>query len=56
MRNEVIKEECGIQDVVKWTRVRRREWKDYVDRMGLERLAKWSKTEISLNTKRPPKR
>jgi hypothetical protein len=30
----------GIQDIIKWTKVRRREWDAHVDRMEDNRLAK----------------
>lgn len=42
IRNEEIREDCGVQDVVRWARVRvnNRGWRDYVDRMNPELLAK----------------
>lgn len=38
--NEAIRELCGVQDVAKWTKVRRRKWSEHVERMDGERLAK----------------
>ncbi|XP_044760217.1 uncharacterized protein LOC123317675 [Coccinella septempunctata] len=54
-RNEEIREICDIQDVVRWARKRRRAWRDHVDRMSDERLAKIAKEERP-NTSRPPGR
>lgn len=54
-RNEEIREICDIQDVVRWARNRRREWRDHVDRMSDDRLAKIAK-EKKPNTSRPPGR
>lgn len=50
IRSVTIKEECKMQDVV---RSRRREWRNHVDRIEPEKLAKWAKLEKP-NTKRPP--
>lgn len=43
---------CDIQDVVRWARSRRRAWRDHVDRMADDRLAKQAK-EGKPNTRRP---
>lgn len=37
--NDSIIEELGIQDVVRWIRLRC--WRDHVDRMNLQRIEKW---------------
>lgn len=52
VRNEDTLRETGVQDVVRWIRARRREWRDHVDRMDTDRIAKWAKTQKP-NTKRP---
>lgn len=54
-RSEDIIETCEVQDVVRWARNRRREWRDHVDRMPNDRLAKTAK-EKRPNTPRPPGR
>ncbi|XP_055385812.1 uncharacterized protein LOC129614885 [Condylostylus longicornis] len=59
IRNEDIRSTCEIQDVVRWTRCRRRNWRDHVNRMSENRIAK-----IAMNNRpstrrpvgRPPKR
>lgn len=51
LRNEISREDCAVQDVVSWARTKRIGWKDHVNCMNRERLAKWSKTEIPLDTK-----
>lgn len=40
VRSDTIRQELNIQDVVRWTKTRRRFWRDYVDRMDPERIAK----------------
>ena len=40
VRNENIRNQCGIIDILKWTKERCREWYEHVMRMGDERLAK----------------
>ncbi|XP_045462678.1 uncharacterized protein LOC123672567 [Harmonia axyridis] len=54
-RNEEIREISDIQDVVRWARKRRRAWRDHVDRMSDDRLAKIAQEEKP-NTSRPPGR
>lgn len=54
-RSEEIREICEIQDVVRWARNRRREWRDHVNRMPDDRLAKIVKDKRP-NTPRPPGR
>lgn len=57
--NEKIRQECGIQDVVRWIRRRRREWKDHIDRMENDRMPKIVKMNIpntSRHARRPQKR
>jgi hypothetical protein len=34
---------CGIQAVIRWTRISRRAWRDHVNRMNDNRLAKIAK-------------
>ncbi|XP_045482792.1 uncharacterized protein LOC123686601 [Harmonia axyridis] len=58
-RSEEIREICGLQDVVRWARIRRRHWRDHVDRMPDNRLPKIAKTEKPNTSRlpgRPPKR
>ena len=40
IRNEDLRATCGIQDIVSWVRVRRREWAAHVERMDEDRLPK----------------
>lgn len=54
-RNEEVREMCEVQDVVRWARGRRREWRDHVNRMPNDRLAKIAKDKKP-NTPRPPGR
>lgn len=49
-RYKVIREDCRVQNVISRSR-----WRDHIDRISPERLAKWPKTKIPLDTKRPPK-
>lgn len=59
VRNTTIREICKVEDVIRWGRKRRRYWRDHVERMDTERIAK-----IVLSGKpagkrpigRPPKR
>lgn len=55
VRSANIREECKIQDVMRWTRSRRRKWRDHIDRMEPEKLAKWAKMEKP-NTRRLKRR
>lgn len=58
-RSEEIREECGILDVVRWSRARRRYWNEHVSRMGDERLAKIARNGKPAARRppgRPPKR
>ncbi|XP_055378969.1 uncharacterized protein LOC129610426 [Condylostylus longicornis] len=54
-RSADVREECKIQDIVRWTRCRRRYWRDHVNRMSENRLPKIAMTNKP-NTKRPPGR
>ena len=54
-RSQDIRNECEIDDVVRWTRARRRYWNEHVTRMGAERLAKIARNGKPA-TKRPPGR
>jgi len=59
IRSRDIREECGVQDVVRFVRARRRHWRDHINRMGPERLVKWASEEIPASRRppgRPPKR
>lgn len=38
LRNDGIRQRLGVEDVVLWTRQRRRGWNEHVDRMGNDRL------------------
>ena len=38
MRNKDVRDQCNIQDINKWTRVRRKEWSNHFDRASKERL------------------
>lgn len=55
IRSTAIREDLKIQDVVRFTRARRRYWRDHVDRMTDDQWAKWAKNEKP-NSKRPPGR
>ena len=55
IRSEEIRDRCEIQDVVRWARGRRREWRDHVDRMDDTRLPKIAKNGRPSGT-RPPGR
>lgn len=55
IRSDAIREDLNIQDVVRFTRSRRRYWRDHVDRMTEDRWAKWAK-DGRPNSRRPPGR
>ncbi|XP_055714317.1 uncharacterized protein LOC129808563 [Phlebotomus papatasi] len=59
-RSSDIREECEVQDIVRWSRSRRRYWRDHVNRMDDTRLAKRVQKNLpASNTRprgRPPKR
>ena len=58
-RNDEIRQQCEVEDVVRWIRTRRRGWRDHVDRMADDRIAKIAKNSRPLNVRppgRPPKR
>lgn len=58
-RNEDIRERCNVQDIVRWSRSRRREWRDHVERMDDNRLPKIARDGLPRSTRppgRPPKR
>ncbi|XP_055389920.1 uncharacterized protein LOC129618916 [Condylostylus longicornis] len=58
-RSSDIRNMCGVQDIVRWTRSRRRNWRDHVHRMNENRLAKIAMTGQLTSkrpTGRPPKR
>lgn len=54
-RSEEIREICEVQDIVRWSRNRRRGWRDHVSRMPNDRLVKIAR-EKRPNTPRPPGR
>lgn len=57
--NEEIRNKCGIQDVTKWVKKRRKEWRDHTLRMQNDRLPKIAMKEKPDTTRplgRPPKR
>ncbi|CAH0383760.1 unnamed protein product [Bemisia tabaci] len=57
--NESIREECQIQDIAKWTKMRRKMWSEHVERMDGERLAKIcmvGRPHSQRQPGRPPKR
>lgn len=59
IRNEDTRRELGVQDVVRWVRERRRCWRDHVERMSPDRIAKWARTQKPESRRpagRPPKR
>lgn len=43
LRNRDLKEECGIGDIAKFVRERRRKWNEHVQRADDERLIKIAK-------------
>ena len=40
VRSATIRETCRVEDVIRWGRKRRRYWRDHVDRMDPERIAR----------------
>ncbi|XP_056635444.1 uncharacterized protein LOC130444373 [Diorhabda sublineata] len=55
VRNTDVKEQCGIQDIVRWGRQRKRQWYNHVRRMDENRLPRI----VPLGSRppgRPPKR
>ncbi|XP_072159004.1 uncharacterized protein [Bemisia tabaci] len=52
--NESIRDACNVQDVAKWTRMRRMMWSEHVDRMDEERLAKSDPAFRDTTPKTPP--
>ena len=53
IRSNDIRTQCGILDVVRWSRIRRSEWRDHVDRMDNIRMPKIAKGGHP-TSKRPP--
>jgi len=54
-----IREECEIQDIIKFSKRRRKEWNNHIDRMDRERLpriARDGKPVAKRPPGRPPKR
>lgn len=59
VRNTDIREQCGVQDIVRWGRQRRREWYDHVKRMAEDRLPRIALEGTPVGNRppgRPPKR
>ena len=59
IRSKDIREECEIQDIVKWTKDRRRYWNEHVDRAnaeGLIKIARDGRPAAKRPRGRPPKR
>jgi len=59
IRSQVIREECGVEDIVRWGRERRRKWRDHVNRMDDDRIIKICSTQNPHGQRprgRPPKR
>ena len=59
VRNTDIREHCGIQDMVRWGRQRKRQWYDHIRRMDEKRLPRVALECNPLNSRsseRPPKR
>lgn len=59
IRNETIRTECETEDIVRWTRKRRRMWNEHINRMTDDRLVKIArngKPETRRPPGRPPKR
>lgn len=50
--NDEIGEKCGVQDVTKWIKTRRKGWRDHVLRMTEDRLPKIA-MKGKLDTPRP---
>lgn len=43
IRSETIRETCKVQDIVRWTRQRRRDWNEHVSRMDNNRIARMAR-------------
>ena len=59
MRNKDVRDQCNIQDINKWIRVRPKEWSNHVDRASEERLMRKARVEKPAAVRprgRPPKR
>ncbi|XP_055389934.1 uncharacterized protein LOC129618927 [Condylostylus longicornis] len=59
IRSADIRKQCDVQDVVRWARRRRRGWREHVERMDENRLAKIAYNNIPQGRRlpgRPPKR
>ncbi|XP_060519855.1 uncharacterized protein LOC132698036 [Cylas formicarius] len=57
VRNTHIREQCDVQDIVRWGRQRRRQWYNHVKRMGEDRLPRIALEGIPEGSPpgRPPK-
>jgi hypothetical protein len=42
-RSDQLRQLSGIQDIIKWANIRRKEWDGHVERMGDNRLAKFAR-------------
>jgi hypothetical protein len=59
IRSDQLRQLSGIQDIIKWANVRRREWDGHVERMEDSRLAKIARDNRPLGVRgqgRPKKR
>ncbi|KAI4472235.1 hypothetical protein M0802_017027 [Mischocyttarus mexicanus] len=59
IRNTSIRKECDIQDIIKWGRVRRRNWDEHISRMDADRMVKAARDYKPTGIRppgRPPKR
>lgn len=58
LRDHNIRQICDVQEIIKWSRTRRKEWKQLIQRMPDGRIAKSVMTGIPSTTRppgRPPK-
>lgn len=59
VRSHDIRQELEVQDIACWARVRRRQWRDHVERMTTQSITHWAMTAKPMKTRplgRPPKR
>ena len=55
IRSNDIRTQCGILDVMRWGLLKRREWRDHVDRMDNMRIPRIAK-EGTPRSKSPPRK
>lgn len=59
VRNEEVRDTCGVEDISEWVKKRRRQWDEHVERMGEDRIvkrAKYGRPVGNRNVGRPRKR